>query len=185
LVSCKQTTSGRRSSSQGSSRGTRCLTELTFQVAIRTDPTVSAPPTAARRPTRRPPRRIVQPSSPGSARTASPSHPSAGPSFRLGNHRTAPPSDGLNVIVPAQPRQTPARDDAGSPAHLGAECPLAVKASVHGGALRALASDETQSSAPRLTFHLNFGESECVLPMRAHVFAHVFEGVRRRGMWSG
>jgi hypothetical protein len=38
LVSCKQTTSGRRSSSQGSSRGTRCLTELTFQVAIRTDP---------------------------------------------------------------------------------------------------------------------------------------------------
>ena len=44
LVSCRQTTSGRRSSSQGSSRGTRCLTELTFQVAIRTDPTVPAPP---------------------------------------------------------------------------------------------------------------------------------------------
>src|SRR4051794_19282715 len=36
LVSCRQTTSGRRSSSHGSSRGSRCLTELTFQVAIRT-----------------------------------------------------------------------------------------------------------------------------------------------------
>src|SRR3954454_17894847 len=36
LVSCRQTTSGRRSSSHGSSRGTRCLTEVTFQVAIRT-----------------------------------------------------------------------------------------------------------------------------------------------------
>src|SRR6476659_806999 len=54
LVSCKQTTSGRRSSSQGSSRGTRCLTELTFQVATRTDPKVPAPPTAAPCPTRRP-----------------------------------------------------------------------------------------------------------------------------------
>ena len=41
FVSCRQTTSGRRSSSQGSSRGRRCLTELTFQVAIRTDPTVA------------------------------------------------------------------------------------------------------------------------------------------------
>src|SRR4051794_37931248 len=38
LVSCRQTTSGFRSSSHGSSRGTRCLTELTFQVAIRTEP---------------------------------------------------------------------------------------------------------------------------------------------------
>src|SRR5436190_18793718 len=47
LVSCRQTTSGRRSSSQGSSRGTRCLTELTFQVASRTEPTVPAPPMAA------------------------------------------------------------------------------------------------------------------------------------------
>src|SRR5215204_2767733 len=36
LVSWRQTTSGRRSSSHGSSRGTRCLTELTFQVATRT-----------------------------------------------------------------------------------------------------------------------------------------------------
>src|SRR5690349_4425124 len=36
LVSCRETTSGLRSSSHGSSRGTRCLTELTFQVAIRT-----------------------------------------------------------------------------------------------------------------------------------------------------
>ena len=36
LVSCRQTTSGWRSSSHGSSRGTRCLTELTFQVATRT-----------------------------------------------------------------------------------------------------------------------------------------------------
>ena len=36
LVSCRQTTSGCRSSSHGSSRGTRCLTEFTFQVAIRT-----------------------------------------------------------------------------------------------------------------------------------------------------
>src|SRR5207247_1032069 len=35
LVSCRQTTSGCRSSSQGSSRGTRCLSEFTFQVAIR------------------------------------------------------------------------------------------------------------------------------------------------------
>ncbi len=35
LVSCRQTTSGRRSSSQGSRRGRRCLTELTFHVAIR------------------------------------------------------------------------------------------------------------------------------------------------------
>src|SRR3954454_23230877 len=43
LVSCRQTTSGRRSSSQGNSRGRRCLTELTFQVAIRTDPKVPAP----------------------------------------------------------------------------------------------------------------------------------------------
>src|SRR5689334_20950622 len=38
LVSCRQTTSGRRSSSHGSSRGTRILAELTFQVAIRTTP---------------------------------------------------------------------------------------------------------------------------------------------------
>src|SRR4051794_22762651 len=38
LVSCRQTTSGRRSSSHGSSRGRRCLTELTFQVAMRTGP---------------------------------------------------------------------------------------------------------------------------------------------------
>ena len=36
LVSCRQTTSGRRSSSHGSRRGSRCLTELTFQVAMRT-----------------------------------------------------------------------------------------------------------------------------------------------------
>src|SRR2546423_13065862 len=36
LVSCRQTTSGRRSSSHGTRRGTRCLTELTFQVAMRT-----------------------------------------------------------------------------------------------------------------------------------------------------
>ena len=35
LVSCRQTTSGLRSSSHGSSRGSRCLTELTFQVASR------------------------------------------------------------------------------------------------------------------------------------------------------
>jgi hypothetical protein len=38
----------------GSSRGTRCLTELTFQVAIRTGATLPAPPTAAAHPTRRP-----------------------------------------------------------------------------------------------------------------------------------
>jgi len=44
FVSCRQTTSGRRSSNQGSSRGTRCLTELTFQVAIRTDLKVPTPP---------------------------------------------------------------------------------------------------------------------------------------------
>ena len=42
LVSCRHTTSGRRSSSHGSSRGTRCLTELTFQVASRTGHTVPA-----------------------------------------------------------------------------------------------------------------------------------------------
>src|SRR4051794_29221667 len=36
LVSCRQTTSGCRSSNHGSSRGTRCLTELTFHVAMRT-----------------------------------------------------------------------------------------------------------------------------------------------------
>ena len=36
LVSCRQTTSGRRSSSHGSNRGIRCFSELTFQVAIRT-----------------------------------------------------------------------------------------------------------------------------------------------------
>src|SRR3954452_9151944 len=42
LVSCRQTTSGRRWSSQGNSRGSRCLTEFTFQVAIRTALTVSA-----------------------------------------------------------------------------------------------------------------------------------------------
>src|SRR6476646_2360827 len=35
FVSCRQTTSGRRSSSHGSSRGSRCFTELTFQVARR------------------------------------------------------------------------------------------------------------------------------------------------------
>ena len=35
FVSCRRRPSGRRSSSQGSSRGRRCLTELTFQVAIR------------------------------------------------------------------------------------------------------------------------------------------------------
>ena len=38
FVSWRQTTSGRRSSNQGSSRGTRCLTELTFQVVILTKP---------------------------------------------------------------------------------------------------------------------------------------------------
>ena len=43
LVSCRQTTSGCRSSSHGSSRGTRCLAELTFQVATRTGPTVAGP----------------------------------------------------------------------------------------------------------------------------------------------
>jgi hypothetical protein len=36
LVSCRQTTSGWRSSSHGSRRGSRCLAELTFQVATRT-----------------------------------------------------------------------------------------------------------------------------------------------------
>src|SRR5205823_7031333 len=36
FVSCRQTISGRRSSSQGSRRGTRCLTEFTFHVATRT-----------------------------------------------------------------------------------------------------------------------------------------------------
>jgi hypothetical protein len=36
LVSWRQTTAGRRSSSQGSSRGIRCFNELTFQVATRT-----------------------------------------------------------------------------------------------------------------------------------------------------
>ena len=41
LVSCRQTTSGWRSSSQGSSRGIRCLTEFTFQVATRTRRTVA------------------------------------------------------------------------------------------------------------------------------------------------
>jgi hypothetical protein len=35
LVSCRQTTSGWRSSSHGSRRGSRCLAELTFQVATR------------------------------------------------------------------------------------------------------------------------------------------------------
>src|SRR3954447_4991121 len=40
LVSCRQRTSGRRSSSHGSSRGTRCLSELTFQVTIRTPASV-------------------------------------------------------------------------------------------------------------------------------------------------
>ena len=40
LVSCRHRTSGRRSSSHGSSRGTRCLTEFTFQVTIRTPLTV-------------------------------------------------------------------------------------------------------------------------------------------------
>src|SRR3954451_13473229 len=44
FVSCRHTTSGRRSSSHGSSRGTRCLTELTFQVAIRTSRTVRGAP---------------------------------------------------------------------------------------------------------------------------------------------
>src|SRR5205807_965269 len=42
LVSCRQTTSGRRSSNHGSSLGTRCLTELTFQLATRTPRHVSA-----------------------------------------------------------------------------------------------------------------------------------------------
>jgi hypothetical protein len=36
LVSCRHTTSGCRWSSHGSNLGTRCLTEFTFQVAIRT-----------------------------------------------------------------------------------------------------------------------------------------------------
>jgi len=36
LVSCRQTTSGRVSRSQASSRGNRALTELTFQVTNRT-----------------------------------------------------------------------------------------------------------------------------------------------------
>src|SRR3954470_2112952 len=35
FVSCRHTTSGRRSSSHGRNRGTRCLIELTFQVAMR------------------------------------------------------------------------------------------------------------------------------------------------------
>src|SRR3954453_14469004 len=47
LVSCRQTTSGERSSSQGSRRGTRCLIEFTFQVAIRTRPPY--PPRIGRR----------------------------------------------------------------------------------------------------------------------------------------
>src|SRR6201991_1860141 len=41
FVSCRQTTSGRRSSSHGRSRGTRCLIELTFQVASRTTLTLA------------------------------------------------------------------------------------------------------------------------------------------------
>ncbi len=55
LVSCRQTTSGWRSSSQGSRRGSRCLIELTFQVAIRTQMTVAstaAPATLAAKPWR-------------------------------------------------------------------------------------------------------------------------------------
>ena len=53
LVSCRQTTSGWRSSSQGSSRGRRCLTELTFQVAIRIGSTVARRSSATRAPSRR------------------------------------------------------------------------------------------------------------------------------------
>jgi hypothetical protein len=36
LVSCRHTTSGRRWSNHGNNLGTRCFTEFTFQVAIRT-----------------------------------------------------------------------------------------------------------------------------------------------------
>src|SRR6476659_8975734 len=43
FVSWRQTTSGRRSSSHGTSRGMRCLMELTFQVAMRTGYTVPEP----------------------------------------------------------------------------------------------------------------------------------------------
>src|SRR5919198_6028751 len=51
-----------------------------------------------------------------------------------------------------------------------------------GGPMPAL--DDTRSSAPVLTFHLLFGTSGRVLPIRAHVFAHVSGGVGRRGVWS-
>src|SRR6266536_5001139 len=45
-----------------------------------------------------------------------------------------------------------------------AECPLPVKASVHGEALRALAADETQSSAPETELAPAFGGG----PLCAH-----------------
>jgi hypothetical protein len=53
-----------------------------------------------------------------------------------------------------------------------------------GGRL-ALASglDDKRSSAPVLTFHLLFGKSGRVLPIRAQVFAQVLEGARQRGVW--
>jgi hypothetical protein len=47
------------------------------------------------------------------------------------------------------------------------------------------ALDDRRSSAPVLSFHLLFRECGRVPPIRAHVFAHVLEGVRRRGVWSG
>jgi LigD, primase-polymerase domain len=87
LVSCKQTTFGRRSSSQGSSRGTRCLTELTFRSRFAPTPRY---PHRRRRPLAKPGGRFDGSSNRArrdSARTASPSHPSARPSSVLGNHR--------------------------------------------------------------------------------------------------
>jgi hypothetical protein len=125
------------------------LTELTFQVAIRTDPRYRhrrrrplANPAAAS--TDRPTELARALLEPLHLRILLPAF------FRARKPpKGGPPSDGLNAIVPPQPRQTSVRDETGRPAHLGAECPLPVKASVHGEALHALTSDDVEASCRR------------------------------------
>jgi hypothetical protein len=68
-------------------REARCLTELTFHVAIRTGPTVAVPPTPAARPNLRSLRRIVQPES-FCARASHPGAASDQPGQKVANGAT-------------------------------------------------------------------------------------------------
>jgi hypothetical protein len=147
------------------------LTELTFQVAIRTDPHGTG--TSDGGPSPQPGGRLEGSSNRARRALLEPLHlrillPGLLPCSETTERR--PTIGRTKCDRPPSAAADAARDDTGSPAHLGAECPLPVKASVHGEALRALASDETQSSAPMTNSRLLSAEGQ-VCPRTTYVRA--------------